>query len=163
MYRVTRELIRDRGSRCDVPPELIDVRHEPTGTPNDCLKNAFAAAADSTSDFLPVAGWLILPYEKSTDRTECIQHWWCVDEKSNTYSDFTPLLFEGKKAVDYVIDPSLTMYAHDYRDNLKSMVGKCLLRTCGKWYAVWEQDDGTEHTDPLDTLDTELLFTHLNP
>ena len=162
MYKVSRQLISDRGAVTDKCQQLVSVDKKPTGVANDCLRNSFEAAKESSSYLIPVAGWLVFPYNKAQRTAECIQHWWCLNEQTGTYCDYTPHPSDYRERVEYVVDPALTVYAHDARDRISSMVGKCLLRRDNAWYTVHWNRNEQQIVEPIAELRTELLFSDLS-
>ena len=153
MYKATRDFIKARQQFSKYVIEQVSVRQADGGKPNDCFNNA-CGTIDRAKGIKITSGWIVGKYNKFTNSTEIIQHFWNVDKDGNHF-DTTPLF--GSE-VEYVIDCEINAYGQQHYDDVDSCVASSLLLKNGKFVAVDAAQNGCLVYRNIDDLSTEKLF-----
>ena len=129
-----------------------------SGEPYKCFENSKAFVAEKKAngeDYISLSGWLVKPYDKISESTEIIQHWWAGDAKGKRY-DTSPLISDAK---EYVLDFNINNFAHLNYDKIKSCVAMSILYKNGKFYLLKNVE--TMELEEIKELKTELLFKYI--
>lgn len=153
MYKATRDFIKARQQFSKYVVEQVSVKQIDGGKPNDCFNNA-CDAIDRTKGIKHTSGWIIGKFNKFTNSTEIIQHFWNVDKDGNHF-DTTP--FIGSE-FEYVIDCEINAYGQQHYDDVDSCVASSLLLKNGKFVAVDTAQNGRLVYRNIDDLETKKLF-----
>lgn len=153
MYKATRDFIKARQQFSKYVVEQVSVKQIDGGKPNDCFNNA-CDAIDRTKGIKHTSGWIIGKFNKFTNSTEIIQHFWNVDKDGNHF-DTTPLI--GSE-FEYVIDCEINAYGQQNYDNVDSCVASSLLLKNGKFVAVDVGQNGRLVYRNIESLSTNKLF-----
>ena len=142
MYRVTRELIKERERFCtQFKPNLIKMHWAGNGEAHRCLTNALAVKSkdfnNSGSTENPViSGWMVHAYNRQNDTTEIIQHWWNFDPILKMHFDTTPLDTEvNASSLEFVEDRELFEFGRSIMSEIKTHVGKPLVFMNKQWFS----------------------------
>lgn len=152
MFKSTRELIKARQPHTDYVVEVVAVKQESGGIPNQCFQNATDDRMLMKGNKV-VSGWIVNPYDSSANSTAIVQHWWNIDANGN-YFDTTPsngVIFE------YVIDCDVSAYGQENFDNLENLVALSLLYKNGEFFSV-EIINGNLNLIKIKSLATKNLF-----
>lgn len=152
MYKATRELIKARQPYTDYIVEVVAVKKIGGGVANECHENS-ANEVEKGVDAKAVSGWLVNPFDKNTNSTAIIQHWWNIDVHGVFY-DTTPGIDDE---LQYVIDIEIAAYGNQATEELDDYVAASLLLQDGKFYAV-KKIYGELKTRELPSLETKNLF-----
>ena len=159
MYKATREFINARKKHTDSPLRLPStVRKLESGLPNQCLKNSRNFANEQKAlgnEVIMISGWIVHPYDKVSESTEIVQHWWNSDSKGNNF-DTTPCVSDE---LEYVIDFDINNFAYTHSDKLQSHVGMSLLYKNGKFFQL--KNAQSMQLEEIKELKTELFFRFL--
>lgn len=159
MYKATRDFIKAREKHCQsslVVPTHVEKLG--TGEPYKCFENSKAFVAEKKANgenFISLSGWLIKPFDKISNSTEIIQHWWAGDEKGKQY-DTSPYISNNE---EYVIDFNINNFAHANYEKIKSCVAMSLLYKDGKYYLLKNVEN--MELEEIKELKTESLFKYL--
>jgi hypothetical protein len=153
MYKATRDFIKARQQFSKYVVEQVSVKQIDGGEPNDCFNNA-CDTIDRTKGIKLTSGWIIGKFNKFTNSTEIIQHFWNVDKDGNHF-DTTPLI--GSE-FEYVIDCEINAYGQQHYDNVDSCVASSLLLKNGKFVAVDADQNGRLVYRNIGSLSTNKLF-----
>jgi hypothetical protein len=153
MYKATRDFIKARQQFSKYVVEKVSVRQIDGGKPNDCFNNA-CDTIDRAKGITITSGWIVGKFNKFTNSTEIIQHFWNVDKDGNHF-DTTP--FIGSE-FEYVIDCDINAYGQQHYDDVDSCVASSLLLKNGKFVAVDADQKGRLVYRNIDTLSTKNLF-----
>ena len=153
MYKATRDFIKARQQFSKYVVEQVSVKQIDGGERNDCFNNA-CDTIDRTKGIKHTSGWIIGKFNKFTNSTEIIQHFWNVDKDGNHF-DTTPLI--GSE-FEYVIDCEINAYGQQHIDNLDSCVASSLLLKNGKFFAVDADQNGRLVYRNIGSLSTNKLF-----
>jgi len=154
MYRATRDFIEARQKFCKWRLDVVRVQNMGGGVPNSCYTNA-RSSADKARGIWFVAGWIVMPYNATTNSTEIIQHWWNATA-NNEHFDTTPCL--AMTGGEYVQDRSYFNYCCDNDPLLNSHVSSSLLLKAGSFWAVDEKPDMSLEYRAISDLSCEELF-----
>lgn len=128
MYKATNEFIKAR----DKFTGKFAVKHIPVvkriggGVANQCYTNSHNAKDEYTKGarrVVMISGWLVQPYQKESNSTAIIAHWWNADITGQHF-DTTPLVDEGEQ---YVQDSALYQYCIENDLALSTHLAKSLL------------------------------------
>ena len=159
MYKATRDFINARKKHTDSPLRLPSfVKQLGTGLPNQCLTNSRNFANEQKAlgnDVIMLSGWIVHPYNKISESTEIVQHWWNGDTKGNNY-DTTPYV---TSELEYVIDFDINNYAYSNSNKIESHVGMSLLYKESKFFLL--KNPQTMEFEEIKELKTEMFFKHL--
>jgi len=97
------------------------------------------------------SGWLVTPYDKKTNSSLIIQHWWNA-VRNNGYVDTTPL----DDTAEYVEDCALKKFCVRNDGKLKTHVAHSLLYKDGIFSVILDPEKG--ELAKLDELRTEFLY-----
>ena len=153
MYKATRDFIKARQQFSKYVVEQVSVKQIDGGERNDCFNNA-CDTIDRTKGIKHTSGWIIGKFNKVTNSTEIIQHFWNVDKDGNHF-DTTPLI--GSE-FEYVIDCEINAYGQQHYDNVDSCVASSLLLKNGKFVAVDADQNGRLVYRNIGSLSTNKLF-----
>ena len=153
MYKATRDFIKARQQFSKYVVEQVSVKQIVGGERNDCFNNA-CDTIDRTKGIKHTSGWIIGKFNKFTNSTEIIQHFWNVDKDGNHF-DTTPLI--GSE-FEYVIDCEINAYGQQHYDNVDSCVASSLLLKNGKFVAVDADQNGRLVYRNIGSLSTNKLF-----
>jgi hypothetical protein len=153
MYKATRDFIKARQQFSKYVVEQVSVKQIDGGEPNDCFNNA-CDTINRTKGIKLTSGWIIGKFNKFTNSTEIIQHFWNVDKDGNHF-DTTP--FIGSE-FEYVIDCEINAYGQQHYDNVDSCVASSLLLKNGKFVAVDADQNGRLVYRNIGSLSTNKLF-----
>jgi hypothetical protein len=159
MYKATRDFINARKKHTNSPLRLPSgVKKLGTGLPSQCLNNSKTFSKEQKelgNDVIMISGWIIHPYDKVSESTEIIQHWWNSDAKGNNF-DTTPYV---TNELEYVIDFDINNYAYTNSDILESHVGMSLLYKGGKFFLL--KNPQIMELEEITELKTELFFKYI--
>ena len=155
MFKVTKEFIKARQPYAGrwIIKQITNVQRLGGGIQNDCYKNAsnyMEKERANGKDVNYVSGWLVLPYNKITDSTFILQHWWNIDRYGN-YFDTSPLTDASE---EYVID--LALYEYCSKQSLKTNVAHSLLYKNSKFEIILNPQ--TMDMQEIDKLTTDNLY-----
>ena len=153
MYKATRDFIKARQQFSKYVVEQVSVKQIDGGERNECFNNA-CDTIDRTKGIKHTSGWIIGKFNKFTNSTEIIQHFWNVDKDGNHF-DTTPLI--GSE-FEYVIDCEINAYGQQHYDNVDSCVASSLLLKNGKFVAVDADQNGRLVYRNIGSLSTNKLF-----
>ena len=141
MYRVTRELIKERERFCtQFKPNLIKMHWAETGELNRCFTNALAAKnkdvnGSGSKENPIISGWMVHVYNRQNNTTEIIQHWWNFDPILKIYFDTTPLDADvNASSLEFVEDIELFEFGRSIKSEIETYVGKPLVFMGNKWF-----------------------------
>jgi len=159
MFKATRDFIKARHKFTQYTPYVrTDVKRIGGGEANKCFENSCAQRDKSIGTDTKVvcmSGWLVQPYNKLTNSTAILQHWWNVDGTGKHF-DTSPLINDNE---EYVLDFAIYEFGRIHFDNIKSNVTMSLLYQDGKFSVL--KDSITMDFEPIAELRTELLFDYL--
>jgi len=153
MYKATRDFIKARQQFSKYVVEQVSVKQIDGGERNDCFNNA-CDTIDRTKGIKHTSGWIIGKFNKFTNSTEIIQHFWNVDKDGNHF-DTTPLI--GSE-FEYVIDCEINAYGQQHYDDVDSCVASSLLLKNGKFVAVDADQNGRLVYRNIKDLSTNNFF-----
>ncbi len=156
MYKATRELIKQRQQHSEYVLEVVKVEKRPSMARGRCQRNSHEQV-DSNDDLMLVSGWLIYPYDKFTNSTEIVQHWWNYSISQRIYFDVTEGEFND---CEYLTDLSIYQYASRNYEILESTVGKSLLLKDGEFMTA-EKSFNTIKLEYIEHLETRCFFKHM--
>ncbi len=161
MYKATREFITAREQFTG----NYSVRHLPNvkkvggGLPNRCYTNSHNAKdsmSNGTYRVVMISGWLVQPYNKSTNSTAIIAHWWNADINGG-FLDTTPLINDGE---EYVQDSAIYHFCVENDNNLTTHLPNSLLYRDGKFEVLI--DPVNMLFRPINELRTEFFYELTN-
>jgi hypothetical protein len=155
MFKASREFIKVRQPFASHPLVVVPVNKKGGREANDCFGNA-ADCIDRTKGIKIVSGWLVHPYNKLSDSTEIIQHYW-------NYSD-TEQYFDETNGVpdncEYIVDMAISNFSQDNIDKIVSNVGHSFLLTQGR-FSAFHFDNTNLVLKDIPSLETKNLFEYL--
>ena len=99
-----------------------------------------------------VSGWIVERFNKHTNSTEIVQHWWNVDMNGN-YFDSTFTNYD----VEYIVDCALSEFTVNFYEDIDSCVGSSLLLKNDEFYRV--RIEGKDiHFYSIANLSTKNLY-----
>lgn len=159
MYEATRDFIkaRQKFTKC-IPTIRTDVQHIGGGEAHRSFQNAQTQSENSIvtgNKVISILGWVVKPYNKSTNSTAVRKHWWNFDVKTGEHFDTSPTIIE---ASEYVLDYDLYDFRRTHAHKINNNVTKSLLHRDGKFSIL--EDFATMKFLSIDELRTELLFAY---
>ena len=156
MYKATNELIKARNKYAvDHPPKKIDsVKRIGGGQQHECYTNSVNFITTSKSAGIEASmwsGWLVQPYDKETNSSFILQHWWNITRSGEQF-DTTPL----DDMAEYVLDYDLTKFCVANDGNMKTHMAHSLLYRDDKFFLIL--DPLINSLKQLDNLKTENLY-----
>lgn len=104
-------------------PSVVSVQYIGGGIPNDCAGNALTITEKGKNRVHSITGWLVHPYNKFTNKTQIVQHWW-NKEVDGKHFDTSPIPFED---CEYIMDMDLLKFVIDNFDEIESNVGTSIV------------------------------------
>ena len=153
MYKATRDLIKNRQKYSKYLIEKVLVKQIGGGEANECFDNAYDML-DHSNGIKMTSGWLVGKFNKYTNSTEIVQHYWNIDKFGN-YFDTTPRIGPH---FEYVIDCEISCYSQQNYEQVDSCVASSLLLKDGEFLAVDTNDNGSLIFRKIESLDTKNLF-----
>jgi hypothetical protein len=155
MYKVTRKFISERNKFAQPygVAHIPNVKRIGGGLEHDCYQNACAFVKKNPLN-IEVAvwsGWLIQPYDKATNSTLILAHWWNIT-KNGEHIDTTPLY----DAADYVQDYALMKFCSQSGEKLKTHLAHSILYKDENFYLI--TDPMTNKILPMLSLSNETLY-----
>lgn len=163
MYKATRILIESRLKHSRYKVEMENVRHVGGGKPNECFQNTYAfqsvdVLGSGCTRSMPVSGWLVSRFDKSSNSTEVIQHWWNMDTVTRQQFDTTPFANASKNAgYEYVSDIELSLMGNERFREIRSNVATSLLLKDGAWFTA-ELENELMRYRPIEELKAESIL-----
>jgi hypothetical protein len=157
MYRTTREFIAARQKHSEFKLQTPTVKRIGGGEANKCFENATAVVDKGKAEgvrYVALSGWLVQPYNKATNSTSIIQHWWNGDSTGNQF-DTSPLINVDE---EYVLDFALYEFSRINIEKIKSNVAMSLLYQNDRFELLVNHE--TMEFLPINELKTELLFEY---
>ena len=157
MYKATRIFIAERQKFCKLNLEVVRVDKVGGGKANDCSNNALDAT-ENGDEVRTITGWLVHPYDKLTDTTEIVQHWWNRDS-SGRHFDTSPGVDDD---CEYVVDLDLIHYFRQNYDNINNNVAISIVLSNEKFIGVDEDKSSPNglRRFPISSLSTDVLYRH---
>jgi hypothetical protein len=139
MYRATRDFISTRNKFVD----KFEATHIPIvkriggGTKHECYKNStFFMNANSVNGDIGIwSGWLVMPYDKSTNSTLILAHWWNI-KKNGEHFDTTPL----EDQAEYVQDYALLKFCDQHIGKLKTHIPHSIVFQNDHFYLITDPE-----------------------
>jgi hypothetical protein len=160
MYKASRKFIESRqkyspGFRLTIPNSVAQLG---TGEPNQCFLNSRGFVKDKKEQgehFVSLSGLLVSPYNKLSDSTEIVQHWW-VGDMAGKHFDTTLHISEN---LEYILDMEIYGFAFKNYERIRSCVAISILEKSSRYYLL--RDAKTLELDEISEFKTELLFEYI--
>jgi hypothetical protein len=155
MYRVTREFITARAP-FSLPygvGHIPNVKRIGGGVIHECYDNAVRYIQENAKDhdIALWSGWLVQPYDKLTNSTLILAHWWNL-HKSGQHIDTTPL---SDKA-EYIQDYSLRKFCVHNDGKLRTDMAHSLVYKDKIFFLI--VDPEKNELIPISDLSNETLY-----
>jgi hypothetical protein len=152
MYKATRTFITKRQPFTNYVVEVVQVRQLGLRPKNQCFQNSTDDEL-LASGYKVVSGWIVLPYDASSDSTEIVAHWWNI----NPNSQFVDLTSGIPSNVQYVVDTEIAEVGQERYESLTDLVAQSLLLKGGEFFLVNKDDGGLSYA-PIKHLDALSLL-----
>ena len=155
MFKASREFIKFRQPFASHPLVVVPVTKKGGRVANDCFGNS-ADCIDRAKGIKIVSGWLVHSYNKLTDSTEIIQHYWNYSE-SEQYFDETSGIPDN---CEYIVDMAISNFSQDNIDDIVSNVGHSFLLSNGR-LSAFHYDNTNLVLKKIENLETKNLFEYI--
>jgi hypothetical protein len=152
MYKATRTFITKRQPLTKYVVEMVQVKQLGIRPKNQCFQNSTDDEL-LASGYKAVSGWIVLPYDASSDSTEIIAHWWNI----NPNNQFVDLTSGIASSVQYVVDTEIAEVGQQRYESLTDLVAQSLLLKGGEFFSVNKGDGGLVY-QPIKHLDALSLL-----
>ena len=139
MYRATRDFVAARARFC-LPygvAHIPNVKRIGGGITHECYDNALRYIETNTKDddMALWSGWLVQPYDKLTNSTLILAHWWNL-HKSGQHIDTTPILDNA----EYIQDYSLRKFCFENQGKLKTDMAHSLIYKDNQFFLITDPE-----------------------
>ena len=155
MYKATRDFIAAR-NKFTQPYGVAHIPHVKRiggGVQHECYQNATSFMEKNTSNenIGMWCGWLVQPFDKITNSTLILAHWWNI-KKTGEHVDTTPL----NDSAEYVQDYSLQKFCVQNNGKLKTHLSHSLIFKDSKFSLI--TNPFTNESVLVNELSNEILY-----